>query len=254
VDEEVPAGFRKVVTDNNIENIYVPKTTTVSGEKAWNLKGNSKELLPEQITVYIKDGTNVVDTLTVKAGTDGKWSFTSKTLPKYRADGKTEINYTVDEEAVPGFEKIVSGTRITNTLKTTDVSVEKIWDDNDNKSNSRPEKVMVQLKANGNNLGSAVELNAKNNWKYTWTDLVKLENNTEIQYTVTEAQVPGYKTPVISKVSDNAWAYTITNSITEVNVSKRDITKGDEELPGATLQILDKDNNVVKEWVSSDKP
>ena len=153
---------------------------------------------------------------------------------------------------MPGFEKVVNGTRITNTLKITEVSVEKIWDDNDNKSNSRPEKVMVQLKANGNNLGSAVELNAENNWKYTWNNLVKFENGTtEIKYTVTEAQVPGYKTPVISKVSDNAWSYTITNSITEVTVSKRDITKGDEELPGATLQILDKDNNVVEQWKSN---
>ena len=35
---------------------------------------------------------------------------------------------------------------------------------------------------------------------------------------------------------------------------KTAITKGDEELPGATLQILDKDGNVVKEWVSGDKP
>ncbi|SMC48009.1 Cna B-type domain-containing protein, partial [Aristaeella lactis] len=61
-------------------------TTNISGEKVWNLKGNN-ELLPEEITVYIKDGTTTVDTLTVKAGEDGKWSFTSKDLPKYRADG-----------------------------------------------------------------------------------------------------------------------------------------------------------------------
>ena len=81
VDEKVPTGFRKVVTGNNITNIYIPELTTVSGEKVWNLKGNSTELLPEQITVYIKDGSKTVDTLTVTAGADGKWSFTSKELP-----------------------------------------------------------------------------------------------------------------------------------------------------------------------------
>ncbi|MBQ6288924.1 MAG: Cna B-type domain-containing protein, partial [Clostridia bacterium] len=250
VDEEVPAGFSKVVTGNNIKNTYNPKTTTVSGEKVWNLKGNSNELLPEQITVYIKDGDKTVDTLTVKAGADGTWKFTSKELPKYRADGTTEIVYSVDEEAIPGFEKVTEGTRITNTLKTTDVTVEKIWDDNDNQSGIRPESVKVQLKANGSNLGEAVELNEENGWKYTWTNLVKLDNNTEIQYTVSEAQVTGYKAPVITKVSGNAWAYTITNSITDVKVSKVDIANG-EELEGAHIQIIDKDGNVVEEWTST---
>ena len=80
------------------------KTTKISGEKVWNLKGNN-ELLPKQITVYIKDGETTVEELTVKAGEDGKWSFTSKDLPKYRADGTTEIVYTVDEaEVYPDHE------------------------------------------------------------------------------------------------------------------------------------------------------
>ena len=99
VDEEVPAGFDKVVTGTTITNTYKPGTTTVSGQKVWNLKGNSEDLLPESITVYIKDGESIVDTLTVKAGVNKDWSFTSKVLPKYRADGKTEINYTVEEVA-----------------------------------------------------------------------------------------------------------------------------------------------------------
>ncbi|MBQ1537619.1 MAG: NPXTG-anchored protein, partial [Ruminococcus sp.] len=37
---------------------------------------------------------------------------------------------------------------------------------------------------------------------------------------------------------------------TKVKISKRDITTN-EELPGATLQIIDKDGNVVEEWVST---
>ena len=46
----------------------------------------------------------------------------------------------------------------------------------------------------------------------------------------------------------------IKDKATEIYVSKVDITNGDEELPGATLQIIDKDGNVVKDWVSGDKP
>ena len=40
---------------------------------------------------------------------------------------------------------------------------------------------------------------------------------------------------------------------TKVQISKQDITTG-EELPGATIQIIDKDGNVVDEWVSTNEP
>ena len=39
---------------------------------------------------------------------------------------------------------------------------------------------------------------------------------------------------------------------TKVQISKQDITTG-EELPGATLQIINEDGNVVEEWVSTDE-
>ena len=43
------------------------------------------------------------------------------------------------------------------------------------------------------------------------------------------------------------------DDITKVEISKKDIVN-EEELPGATLQIIDKDGNVVEEWVSTDEP
>lgn len=42
------------------------------------------------------------------------------------------------------------------------------------------------------------------------------------------------------------------NKSTKVRISKQDITTG-EELPGATLQIIDEDGNVATEWVSTDE-
>ena len=44
----------------------------------------------------------------------------------------------------------------------------------------------------------------------------------------------------------------MVDDTTKVRISKRDITTG-EELPGATLQIIDEDGNVVEEWVSTDE-
>ena len=40
---------------------------------------------------------------------------------------------------------------------------------------------------------------------------------------------------------------------TKVQISKQDITTG-VELPGATLQLIDEDGNVVEEWVSTNEP
>lgn len=47
--------------------------------------------------------------------------------------------------------------------------------------------------------------------------------------------------------------HTFQNDGTSFYVSKRQLT-GDDELPGATLTISDEDGNVVRQWVSGDKP
>ena len=57
----------------------------------------------------------------------------------------------------------------------------------------------------------------------------------------------GAETPVIEMEN------TFENDATSFFVSKRKLT-GDEELPGATLTIQDKDGNVVRQWVSGDTP
>ena len=45
----------------------------------------------------------------------------------------------------------------------------------------------------------------------------------------------------------------MVDNTTKVEISKRDITN-DNELAGATLQIIDDKCNVVEEWISADKP
>ena len=46
---------------------------------------------------------------------------------------------------------------------------------------------------------------------------------------------------------------TMVDDATKVSISKQDITNG-KELPGATLQIIDYNGEVVEEWTSSDTP
>lgn len=62
-------------------------------------------------------------------------------------------------------------------------TVAKIWDDTGYEEN-RPESVQVQLYKDGVAYGDAVELNANNNWAYTWYGLSRGSNYTVEEITV----------------------------------------------------------------------
>lgn len=57
----------------------------------------------------------------------------------------------------------------------------------------------------------------------------------------------------VTAISDDGLALIVMiDEATKVEISKKDIT-GDDELPGATLQVLDQDGNVIDEWVSTEE-
>lgn len=53
--------------------------------------------------------------------------------------------------------------------------------------------------------------------------------------------------------NDKVQKVEMIDEIIKVQISKQDLTTG-KELPGAKLQIIDKDNKVVHEWISSNDP
>ena len=61
----------------------------------------------------------------------------------------------------------------------------------------------------------------------------------------------GAETTSISE--DGNPLFVMIDDVTKVRISKQDITTG-EELPGAKLQIIDKDGNVIFEWISTNEP
>ena len=237
VDEEPVAGYNKTIDGYDITNIRSDKII-VEGEKTWNVPEGTE--LPESITVNLYQNGDKIDSKKVTAEDDWKYSWTD--LAAYSEDGKTAYLYTVDEEAVEGYEKAVSVYNITNTITgTTEVSGTKTW--NVPEGTELPESITVNLYQNGEQIDSK-EVTAKDNWKYSWTDLelYSEDGKTAYTYTVDEDPVDGY----ISTVKD----YDITNTITSVKINKVDIADG-KLVEGAYLQILDQDGNVVDEWVST---
>ena len=248
VTEEAVEGYETSVDGFNITNTYTTETTEVKGSKTWNDADNQDGKRPESITVRLLANGEEKDSQTVTADENGNWTYSFEKLPKYEA-GK-EILYTVTEDAVADYTTEITGYDITNSYAPgkTSVTVTKAWADNDDRGGHRPKEIKVQLKADGENSGEEITLNAENNWTYTWSDLDQKKAGKDIAYTVEETgKAAGY----ISAVTGNAEeGFIITNTITSVKISKVDITD-QKELAGAHIQVIDKDGNVVEEWDST---
>ena len=236
VSEEPVEGYTTEVDGYNITNTHTPEKTTISGSKTWDDADNQDGKRPESITVRLfADGTEVTSK-TVTAENEWNWSFTD--LNKY-AKGR-EIQYTITEDKVENYitniEKTENGYVVTNsyTPETTSISVEKVWNDNDNQDGVRPASIKVKLymKILDNNIAVAnkepIELNASTFWKAEFKDLPKYAKGIEIKYIVkevneqTDATIKGteykvaYDDPIIN---ENGKYIKITNSYTPKTTS-----------------------------------
>lgn len=208
------------------QTLSVPKITKISVKKVWNDADNADGIRPESIKVqlYKNGNTKVYDA--VELSEKNNWSYTWEGLPTM--ENNEDIIYAVDEVEIPaGYEKEVTNKEtkfiITNTHvpDVTKISVEKVWDDNNDQDGIRPTTIKVQLYADGKASGRTVELSENNGWKYTWKDLDKQKDGEDIVYTVDEIEIPdGYTKTVTNKGA----VFTITNThkpgTTEVKVTK----------------------------------
>ena len=229
-EEALPEGYSMTSnttsgTITTITNSHTPETISVNGTKTWNDKDNIDDKRPEFITVNLLANGEKIDSQTVRAKEDGTWSYSFPNLPKY-ADGE-EIDYSVTEDVVKYYTTEVDGYNIinTHTLFTTDVTVNKTWNDSNNQDGKRPGSVTVVLKADGVAIKDTATLSDSNNWTYTWEDLDRMNLSTrqKIVYTVEEVQVTDYTSdisdPVIIEQETetdfvSTWSFDVTNSHT----------------------------------------
>ncbi len=185
------------------------QATQIKITKKWADGDNRDGLRPtaEEFTGMIHllaGGTDVTDTYrnnrTVTDNEDGTYTVTFAELPK-RDDNKTEIAYTVKEDAISGYtadkNTAADGETITNTHRpeTTTIQVQKTWEDGDDADGLRPDAVTVHLLADGQEL-QTVTLTAENDWSHTFADLPVYREGEKIVYTVTEEPVEGYKATI----------------------------------------------------------
>ena len=109
--------YESTVSGMTITNKLIPrepeKYTDLSGEKTWNDNNNASGKRPTSITVrLLRDGVEV-ESRTVTAGTD--WKYTFSNLPVDDGYGNT-YTYELREDGVPGYYARIDGMNVTNTV------------------------------------------------------------------------------------------------------------------------------------------
>ena len=189
----------------------------------------------EDVTIQVKDGYSIRFN---NLPTGSKYTFTEGDLEAGFLFKSAELEITEGE----GDDSTFSGDRTTtgtientNTIYTVkytneyaliDVTVDKVWDDNDDQDGLRPEE--LELTLNGAPDDFTVEdptiekSDDGNTWTYTWTGVPKYdEDGEEIAYTVSEDAVPeGYECEETTADPDGTITNVHTPETIDVEVTK----------------------------------
>lgn len=199
--------------------------TSIPVTKIWDDNNDQDGIRPGQITVKLfANGQDTGNTLLLDE--NNNWTGAFENLDVY--ENGEQIIYSLEELNVEGYAADISGDAqtgytITNThvSETTEVNGTKTWEDNDDQDGARPESITVRLLANGSEIDSATVTEAEN-WAWSFADLPKYENGTEINYSVTEDAVADYTTEyngydVVNTHAPGKTSVTVTKSWNDEN-------------------------------------
>lgn len=130
----------------------------ISVTKVWQDSDDKSGKRPDSVTVSVKANGAEIEQLTLSA--DNQWSAVLEDQPIYE-NGKP-ISYTVEETPVPeDYKATVSGSAasgfvITNAYETRDISVQKVWQDENDRDGLRPAAVTVKLLADDTDTGRTI--------------------------------------------------------------------------------------------------
>lgn len=213
-EESVP-GYTSSITRNGksfvLINTHVDETKNITITKAWNDGNNQDGLRPKTITAVVNGSDGSARFVQLFEGQN--WATNLNNLPKYK--NGTEIQYTVKENAIPGYETEIKQTgdsyAITNshTPAVVTVSAVKVWDDANNQDGIRPSLIQVTLTGSDGSVRNAA-ITKNDGWTYQFKNLPKYKNGVKIDYTLQEANSNPYTYEIV-KGSDE-YSFTITNN------------------------------------------
>ena len=174
---------------------------------------SAKQIFLEQKSLTVGQGATA--SLTAKAW-DGsayvenptiKWTSLGTSIATVDDKG-TVTGVGIGTVAIKAEWEGATATAQIEVKETKDVKATVVWDDKENQDGVRPASVKLQLTANDENSGEAVDLNADNEWTYTWAhQFVKDDDDNVITYKVTAGDIEGYTATVDGSVEDG---FTVT--------------------------------------------
>ena len=182
------------VTSDPVQVTVVP-SRNVSMTTEWNDSDNQDGSRPEKTTVQLTaNGQLTGDPVELNA--DNNWTYEWKQLLAEDEEG-TNIVYRVTADAPEDYTAKVTGSAddgfvvtYSHEIAKTSVTASVEWDDADDKDGIRPKSVSFQLKADGENVGDAITVNAGSNWTKTWEDLPEKKAGKALTYTVAVSDIP----------------------------------------------------------------
>lgn len=213
-EKSVP-GYTSSITRNGksfvLINTHVDETKNITITKAWNDGNNQDGLRPKTITAVVNGSDGSARFVQLFEGQN--WATGLNNLPKYK--NGTEIQYTVKENAIPGYETEIKQTgdsyAITNshTPAVVTVSAVKVWDDANNQDGIRPSLIQVTLTGSDGSVRNAA-ITKNDGWTYQFKNLPKYKNGMKIDYTMQETDSNPYTFEIVR--GTDGYSFTITNN------------------------------------------
>ncbi|MGF0092996.1 Cna B-type domain-containing protein [Lachnospiraceae bacterium SGI.066] len=191
-----------------VTNTYVPATVEIPVSVKWDDAENQDGARLDSVEAELyADGVATENKVTLNAGNNWTAKFAKVDVKK---DG-TRIKYEVKSTEKEGYTVSVSGNiledeGLTLTYKhvpaTVNVSAAAAWNDANNQDGIRPTDTLVQLYANGSELGDKAVIESDKSWTKTWENLPKYKEGKEIEYTVIAYAVSGYTVKVTGNAAE----------------------------------------------------
>ncbi|MGF2051130.1 Cna B-type domain-containing protein [Enterococcus casseliflavus] len=231
-------------------------TTTVSGTKTWDDYDNKFNTRPTSITVQLLQNGEVFQTKTVTPNKEGEWHYEFTDLPTTDESGQT-YDYAIQETPVDGYTTKVNGYDLVNTYRnteTTEVSGTKTWNDYDNKFNTRPESITVNLMQNGEKYAEKnVKADKKGNWTYRFDKLPKYDaEGKAYTYKIQEEKVSGYTTKVNGYDIVNTYRNTETTEVSGTKTWNDYDNKFNTRPESITVKLMRNGEKYAEKNVKSD--
>ena len=209
--EYTQATAGDATTGFTITNSYTPKGVDIAVSANWDDQDNQDGIRPEAVEAELyADNVSTNKKVRLTADTDWKATFEKLAVNK---NGKP-INYTLQATKVDGYDLTTSGSgaeglvlKYTHKVKAVDVTATVKWADGDNQDGIRPASVTLQLKADGENSGDPIAVNANSNWTKKWSGLAEYKAGKKVVYTVGVSEISDYTVEI---TGDAATGFTVT--------------------------------------------